>query len=422
MRRFFFLLSIALVLGSCTKDKAHNKNGSATSESDLIGTWASTEIGYTKSPTHVTQAHMTITFSEGHGCCARSNNSKFDCLWTLKGDKLELTGDLNKTFIVKELDEHHLYLIQNAGMIGESHVYLTKVDKILPGVWKGIDVNGEYAVTFDATGSVTWSKNGEAAVSYGWTLLFEVDEDMSHVFIGILTSSAVDNMFYKVYYLDDNLLLCKDRNNSEFRFVRETPAPWASFHEKDLIGVWACTRELGINYSSQYPDINPDCSLFFTPDHKVSIRYGSSLDNYSWALGGDQLAVEGFYTGISLKELDGRRMSCVMDYGSGYVYYYNFVNLTAILPGKWIDYDSSGNNFYSCMEFMADGKIVCTEAESGETVTYNWALGFAEGIARPRLTILGPSFVTLAYVEGVISDDIVLLAFPDERSMRLVRQ
>ena len=163
MKRFFFLLSIALVLGSCTKDKAHD-NGKVNSESDLIGTWASTEVGYTKSQTHITQAFMTISFTESHGCRARSNNSKFDCLWTLKGDKLELTGDLNQTFIVKELDEHHAYLIQNAGLISESHVYLTKVNKILPGVWKGIQGSDEYAVTFDASGSVTWSKNGHRAV------------------------------------------------------------------------------------------------------------------------------------------------------------------------------------------------------------------------------------------------------------------
>ena len=420
MKRFFFLLSIALVLGSCTKDKAHD-NGKARSESDLIGTWASTEVGYTKSQTHITQAFMTISFTEGHGCCARSNNSKFDCLWTLKGDKLELTGDLNKTFIVKELDEHHAYLIQNAGLVGESHVYLTKVDKILPGVWKGIQGSDEYAVTFDASGSVTWSKNGEAAVSYGWTLLFEVDEDMTHVFIGILTSSAADNMFYKVYYLDDNLLLCKDRNNAEFRFVRETPAPWVAFREKDLIGVWTCTRELGLCYSSMYPSVNTDFSMFFSPDHKVAIRYGSSLDNYSWALGGDQLVVEGFNTTISMKELDGRRMAHVADYGGGYLWYNTFVNLTAILPGKWIDVEQSGESNCSCIEFRADGKVVCTDAGSGETETYAWTLGFVSGEAKPRLSVLGPSFVTVSVIEGVISEDIVMLTGPDDNSYKLVR-
>lgn len=420
MKRFFFLLSIALVLGSCTKDKAHD-NGNVHSESDLIGTWASTEVGYTKSTTHTTQALMTISFTEGHGCCARSNNSKFDCLWTLKGDKLELTGDLNKTFTVKELDEHHLYLIQNAGLVSESHVYLTKVNKILPGVWKGIQGSNEYAVTFDASGSVTWSKNGEAAVSYGWTLLFEVDEDMSHVFIGILTSSAVDNMFYKVCYLDDNLLLCKDKNNSMFRFVRETPAPWGAFRENDLIGVWTCTRELDLYYGSMYPSINTDFSMFFSPDHKVAIRYDSTLENYSWALGGDQLVVEGYYTNISMKELDGRRMAHVADYGGGNVWYNTFVNLTAILPGKWIDVEQSGESNCSCIEFRADGKVVCTDAGSGETETYAWTLGFVSGEAKPRLSVLGPSFVTVSVIEGVISEDIVMLTGPDDNSYKLVR-
>ena len=228
-------------------------------------------------------------------------------------------------------------------------------------------------------------------------------------------------MFYKVCYLDDNLLLCKDRNNAMFRFVRETPAPWGAFRENDLIGVWACTRELDLYFGSMYPSINTDFSMFFSPDHKVAIRYDSSLENYSWALGGDQLVVEGYYTNISMKELDGRRMSHVADYGGGNVWYNTFVNLTAILPGKWIDVEQSGESYYSCIEFKADGKVVYTEAGSGETETYAWTLGFESGEAKPRLSILGPSFVTVSVIEGVISEDIVMLTGPDGDSYKFVR-
>ena len=161
--------------------------------------------------------------------------------------------------------------------------------------------------------------------------------------------------------------------------------------------------------------------MFFSPDHKVAIRYGSSLDNYSWALGGDQLVVEGFNTTISMKELDGRRMAHVADYGGGYLWYNTFVNLTAILPGKWIDVEQSGESNCSCIEFRADGKVVCTDAGSGETETYAWTLGFVSGEAKPRLSVLGPSFVTVSVIEGVISEDIVMLTGPDDNSYKLVR-
>ena len=425
MKRLFFFLSVALALVSCNKDNGSSgSNGNndspdtGFSESDLLGVWATMEVAYAESQVLDTDATITLEFKSDHKLDFRSNNNLSKCEWTLDGDRLEITGETNQSFLVKELDDIHAALFINIGQVNERCLILTKVSRILPGVWKGLQLGfDDYSINIDASGSSAWTRNG-VVDSFDWVLDF--DEGKHQVFISFTGSS--DNKRYKVYYLDEDLLLCKDRNNAEFRFVRETPAPWTAFKEKDLLGVWICARDIRLYDFNLYPSVNPECSLLFTPDHKVAYREGATLNEYPWSLEGDKLALQGRGASASLKELDGRRMIWNLDYEDRNVYHNTFVNLSAILPGKWKDVDASGEGAFSCMEFKDDGTAVFTDANSGEELDINWSLGFVEDNARVRLVLLGSTFSSTAVIKGVVSDNILLISIiSDNKEVRLIK-
>lgn len=164
---------------------------------------------------------------------------------------------------------------------------------------------------------------------------------------------------------------------------KQNPQP-TPFQEKDLAGVWVCTRITEI-YNGQSEDTyNPAASFAVDPVEKeIEFIYGNNSTVYSWSFANNQVTLthkESAPLVCKLSVLDGKHvvMSTETEYqGLSFVYY--ATNLSAILPGEWtIPWPGRQYKVNFLAKNMNAGTSTWKTVEGAAAGEFNWHLYCSE--------------------------------------------
>ena len=224
------------------------------------------------------------------------------------------------------------------------------------------------SITISSSGTCSWKKyDGSGTVeNYEWEI---VSLGIMPVVKFTIPGSIVSNN-YGVRYIDDDCGWIVDTNGNSIYLFREQPQEGERFNEKDLEGVWFCTRSMddsamgssaGLGYS-------------FSADHKYKeYSYGTDVVNGSWAFSGNKLTLSST-EGISLVFLDNKHMCWIRDLGNYNLYYHErYTNLTRILPGTW---KASWTGAWFIVTINEDGTSSWKEEGSVNSGDYDWTLNY----------------------------------------------
>ena len=148
----------------------------------------------------------------------------------------------------------------------------------------------------------------------------------------------------------------------------------ALFNESDLIGYWACTKDLDTG------EQNPSYSFFASPNHHIKIcEYGDVYEG-SWAIKGNKLVLSGEdFNGwdATLKELDAKHLVWSANWGEeDRSFNEAYTNISRILPGAW---KNVGPDAWYVVTIDESGTSNWKKNGTEDAGTFDWCLDIEGG-------------------------------------------
>lgn len=386
MKRLLPILAISLVLAGCEKGA---KDSSSSSESPLVGIWCWTE-SITLDSGSPSTGYFFYEFNADH--TGRDYlGAGASLTWSLSGDKLKIRsegGDYDCQIL--HLDKKHLAIkAEEVGYPGEFFAYFTNVSSTLPGVWKGIvnDFDEELSISISSSGTSSWKNYDSSGTTenYDWEIVsLSIMPVVKFTIPGSIVSTS-----YAIRYIDDDCGWLVDMDGNSIYLFREQVPEGVVFNEKDMAGVWFCTRST----DDSRAEIFPGAYYNFSPDHKYKeYFYDASVRDGSWAFSGNKLTLSST-EGIHLVLLDDKHMCWIRDWGEYDLHTHEmYTNLTRVLPGTW---KASWTGAWYIVKIREDGTSTWQMEGTGATIDYNWTLDYVpveDSDPVPVLSFSGPGW------------------------------
>ena len=259
----------------------------------------------------------------------------------------------------------------------------------LPGAWKGVvnESDDALSITISSSGTSSWknwSSSGPAD-NYEWEI---VSLGIMPIVKFTIPGSTV-NTNYGIRFMDDDCGWFVDLDGNNIYLFRQQPPEGVVFNEKDLEGVWFCTRSMddtGLGYSA-------GLGYSFSDDHKyVEYLYGTDVRNGSWAFSGNTLTLSST-VGVRLVFMDDKHMCWLRDWGEYDIHTHEmYTNLTKVLPGTW---KASWTGAWYVVTIHEDGTSTWQMEGTGATIDYSWTLDYVSAedtYPVPVLSFSGPGW------------------------------
>lgn len=179
MKRILTLLCLALALVSCKKeDKERNLN-----ESDILGVWFCTEW---HSEGIDGDSRVSIVVTQDHKMDLRFPNEPIRTRnWALNGNQLEIDREespVAPAIIVNEIDGKHMKWTIVYPNEEKAFCTFFNLSRILPGEWTfDSEGMGSYDMSIDASGTSSWTREGETPMEVNWEILFVTNDPIPHI-------------------------------------------------------------------------------------------------------------------------------------------------------------------------------------------------------------------------------------------------
>ena len=146
------------------------------------------------------------------------------------------------------------------------------------------------------------------------------------------------------------------------------------FSESDLIGYWACTKDLDDGTE------NPSYSLSVSADHRIFIDDDGEQFEGGWAIKKNKLVLSGEdFEGwdVTLKELDGKHFVWDANWGEeNHRYQEAYTNISRTLPGAW---KNVGPDAWHVVTIDESGTSIWKKNGTDDAGTLDWYLSIDSG-------------------------------------------